>query len=101
MNEVFDMSSWWRDTQMIEYSMKDFNVATPVSREEIGEMWDSCQRFTDIRADIISQADPRAEIKSKDQSWENINPQLQGEIVGYFNRQPKEYYYYLGIIQTR
>lgn len=101
MQDSFNIHNWQLKRALEEYKHLLEPTPLPIPEQEIAALWDMMKNHTNLRADIIAAAAPTAGIFSKAISWVDIKPQLQGLIAGWFNKHPKEYYYYLGYIQSR
>lgn len=100
MQDNFNIHNWRFQQALEEYKQLLEPVPTPISEDDVASLWTAMAVNTNLRADIIAAAAPTAGIASKSLNWVDVKAELRGLIVGWFNKHPKEYYYYKGYVQS-
>ena len=101
MKDNFDIHEWRLKLQLNEYRATLKQTPSPPTREEMEELWSDLSAHNEERANLISSATGgRAGNIGKTESWEVLDPEVRGSIIGYFIANPEEFREYQGIVSN-
>jgi len=129
MKDNFDIHEWRLKLQLKEFVATLKQTPSPPTREEMKDLWNKLSEHEEEKGNIISSAigdkkdieelwsdlsahnEERANLISsatggragnigKTESWETLDPEVRGSIIGYFIANPKEFREYQGIVSN-
>lgn len=101
MKDDFNIHNWRLKTQLKEYVATLKQTPHPPTREQIKAVWSNLTSHNEERANIISRATKgRAGNIGKTESWDILDPEIRGSIIGYFIANPEEFREYEGMVSS-